>query len=382
MKDKNQDSKSSCNITATAESPTYIAQAKVHIINDAKISASASIVSQDANIEAKYCNHNSRLTSPNDLIIHSTQDIQTNTPSQTTISLTNDILSIIWKMASALFTISIIIGFIILNTYSDKINQPDLMFELVNSPASLIMAAILPFIASMFATSPQVFICTAGVQWSELPKRNNKFAIPSCGVFLLLALGVFCLWGVAEVFGYVIASIVFMFSCISFGLATLVKNKLWWAHCLLFIFTFCAIGLWSVDQINNENFKIVQSFGVADDPRNAKWYILHPTTNSNAINGFQDIDIKQIKNQFNTGAQYSSENDWSQNPTAVFGYMQWNIGSERVLCSTTPDQICIRISKDNIQPAPFKPNDQNNSNNKNTSAISEAEQSSSTTNTQ
>lgn len=264
----------------------------------------------------------------------------------------NEIMGVIWKMASALFTIAVIAGYTILNKYANQINQKDLMLELVNSPTIFLIMAILPFIASMFVACAQSLLILVGVMSSEgfesgikNETETNVFII----IYIVIAAAI--LTGVLCVFGRILWFVAFVVLLLSFGLAICMGVRFWFLHIIFYSIIFFAMGLWSMDNIGKNDFKIMETYGVAEKAADAKWYILHPASNSHTINGMTASDIQLLRRQFNMGAP--QDNHWGYTNNALYGYLAWNIGSERVLCSPYQDhRICIRLPKENIQLAP------------------------------
>lgn len=264
----------------------------------------------------------------------------------------NEIMGVIWKMASALFTIAVITGYTILNKYANQINQKDLMLELVNSPTTFLIMAILPFIASMFVACAQSLLILVGVMLSEGYKNGLKNKIETyvfITVYIIIA--AIILTGVFFVFNCMVGIVAVVMSLLSFFLAICTGVRYWFVHIIFYSITFIAISVWSMDNIGKNDFKIMETYGVAEKAADAKWYILHPASNSHTINGMTASDIQLLRKQFNMGAP--QDNHWSYSNNALYGYLAWNIGNERVLCSPYQDhRICIRLPKENIQLAP------------------------------
>lgn len=358
MKDNERANSSSYNITAIAESRPDSTQAKVYINYDNDISTDA-VIDRPNDTTKPECHHQKITTIPQkDLISHSAESKQTNPSEQLSGPSFNEILDIIWKFALAIFLIGIGAGFSILNTYAEQIKQKDLILEIANSSSTFVVVAIMPFIASLLVACAQVLFILAGVQYIERSKDNTKSQTESnilMAVYLLL--GVIILVIVFLTFPIVVAIAATVASVLSFLTVMLLGFKSWFVHIVLFVGIFCTMVFFTNSQIRNNDFRIMQSFGVAEKVDDAQWYILHSTSSNDTINGMTKNSVELFRLQFN---QDAPKNDyWSKTDHALFGHMVWNIGNERVLCNTAdqPNKKCIRIPKENIQLAPDITND-------------------------
>lgn len=93
-----------------------------------------------------------------------------------------------------------------------------------------------------------------------------------------------------------------------------------------------------------------------EKPRNSSWYILHNNNSPIAtINGMTKQDIERHKQKFmpNDWARFCKTDDFSKknvnnckilydytqdiNPNALYGYMAWNLGDDKVFCPQSVD---------------------------------------------
>lgn len=130
-------------------------------------------------------------------------------------------------------------------------------------------------------------------------------------------------------------------------------NKFIWVVPLL-----CAIFLlfFIIVLTNDFSARILSIPRFIERPQQASWYLLyhqwHKSDDIQEYSGINPCDMKKIKQNFRnderryyTEERYESLNFANRN-NALYGYMAWNLGSTKVFCPTSVDNIKINNHQD------------------------------------
>ncbi|OOS23002.1 hypothetical protein B0681_10210 [Moraxella porci DSM 25326] len=256
--------------------------------------------------------------------------------------------AIILQTISIIFIITIIFGFMLALNYSSKIQQNDLVLELFNSPNTFLAFVLMLFVTGLLTTFLQLQTVLTYMFW--LGKNNsNKWEF-----YIILAInlviGLFILFTICKMFG--ICTLLVVVMVISLSIFMAFKFNSWWIHILSPIAILAAMLTSTISQVQDGNYLIFEMVGITEKKSSTRWYLIYNNGNADSINGLRTADITQLQTKFNSKAP---SDYWAKHPNALYGYMKWNIGSERVLCNVADkdkEEYCLRLPKENIQAVP------------------------------